>query len=608
MRTRYALVIGLYAGCCAVAVSAEIGMARFYVAQDGRNSNPGTAEKPFATPARARDAVRDEIASGLKGNVTVFLRGGTYFLDDPVVFGPEDSGTDDYAITYAAWDTRPPVLSGGRPIHDWKRGTGKLWSASLPEVGDEKWYFRELFVNGRRAVRARTPNRSAEEYCWRLTAAEISRDLQTHTVTVGPGKIGKWSRLEDVEVIALKNWATLHKKIQEVNPATGLVVLRPPHVKYFGGNRPRKGGGCFFENAPEMLDEPGEWYLDRRTRVLTYWPLDGEDMTKAEVIAPILTHVLEIAGTADRPVRNLHFRGLSVMHSHVPLPAEGHHGRQAAFRYGGDGTMGSLPCAIRWVHARHCRLIANRVAHVGGGGVDLREGCRHNRIEGNEVFDAAGNGINVGGPNDEELVPSGNRIANNYVHHCGAVYYGSCAIWAGLARKTEITHNLVCEHPYTGISIGWNWSPSPSVAREFTVTHNHVHDVMKEVCDGGAIYSLGYQPGTVLRANHLHDVHRSRYAVAAPNNGIFFDEGSKGYLVEDNVIYGTAGRPVRHNRNKPEWHTWKNNLLVGEMKSSEKHVQQTDAVPAGGRPVDLTRVKKAGLEPEWQKRLIESRR
>ena len=587
MKSSLAAALVLVAVCLgwwAPAGGAEAVQGDFYVAPDGRDDNPGTADKPFATPARARDAVRLKIAAGLQGDVTVLIHGGTYFLDGPLAFGPEDSGTERHAITYAAWGQTVPVLSGGRPIGGWAQGPDNRWTVTLPDVKAGKWHFRELFVDGQRAVRARTPNRNAEEYCWRLTGAEISPDLESHTLTLAPGTVRPWSHLDDVEAVVLKNWATLHKRLQRVDPASGLVVLEGPHVKYFGGNRPRAGGGCFFENAPEMLDEPGEWYLDRRTGVLTYLPLAGQEMTAAEVIAPRLGHVLQLAGSPDRPVRNLHFRGLALEHQHLPLPPEGHHGRQAAFRYGG----GALPSAVRWSHAEGCSMVACRVAHTGGGGLELGEGCRRCRVEGNALFDTAGNGINVGGPNDERLVPKENRIANNYVRCCGAVYYGACAIWAGFAQKTVIEHNLVCDHPYTGISIGWQWNPSPTAAREYLVRYNHVFNVMKEVCDGGAIYSLGYQPGTVLLANHLHDVYRSKYAIAAPNNGIFLDEGSKGYLIEENVIYRTAGRPVRHNRNQPEWHTWRNNLLL-----------EGDEVPA-----DLERVERAGLQPQWREQLI----
>ena len=579
-------------GSCVQPGVAEQVKGDFYVAPDGRDDGPGTAERPFATVARARDAVREKIAAGLAADVTVLIRAGTYFLDEPLVFTPADSGTEQHAVTYAAWGDRTPILSGGRPIAGWQQGDADLWQVTLPEVQSRKWRFRDLFVDGKRAVRARTPNQSDEEYCRRLLGAELSKDLKTHTLTVAPGELGPWSHLEDVEAVVLKNWATLHKRVESVDAATGMVVLRAPHVDYFGGNRPRKGGGCFFENAPEMLDEPGEWYLDRHTGVLSYWPLEGQDMPRVEAIAPVLGHVLEVAGTADRPVRNLHFRGLAVMHNHVPLPPEGHHGRQAAFRYGGDGITGGLPCIVRWTHATGCSFTAGRIAHTGGSGIDLREGCRENRIEGNAVFDLAGNGINIGGPDDEKLVPKENRIANNYVRDCGEVYYGACAIWAGFAQRTTIEHNLVCDHPYTGISIGWQWNDSPTVAREYLVRYNRVYDVMKQVCDGGAIYSLGYQPGTVLLRNHLHDVHRSRYAIAAPNNGIFLDQGSKAFLIQQNAIYRTAGRPVRHNQNKPEGHTWKDNLLA-------------DGDPPPDSAEALKRVEAAGLEPAWREKLLD---
>jgi len=586
----------------------------FHVAPDGRDDAPGTAERPFATVARAGDAVREKIAAGLTADLTVLIRGGTYFLDEPLVFTPDDSGTEQHAVTYAAWGDETPILSGGRPITGWQKGDADLWQVTLPDVQRGKWHFRDLFVDGTRAVRARTPNQSAEEYCFRLVDAEITKDLKTHTLTLAPGKKGDrsnlperpggcfaqigpvpfFAKLGDVETVVLKNWATLHKRVESVDPATGKVSLQGPHVNYFGGNRPRKGGGCFFENAPEMLDEPGEWYLDRHTGLLRYRPLGGQDMTRAEVIGPVLGHVLEVAGTADRPVRNLHFRGLSVMHNHVPLPPEGHHGRQAAFRYGADGITGGLPCIVRWTHAVGCSFTGGLIAHSGGSGIDLREGCSANRVEGNAVFDLAGNGINVGGPDDEKLVPKENRIANNYVHQCGAVYYGACAIWAGFAQKTTIEHNLVCDHPYTGISIGWKWNESPTVAREYLVRHNHVYDVMKQVCDGGAIYSLGYQPGTVLLRNHLHDVHRSRYAIAAPNNGIFLDQGSKAFLIQENVIYRTSGRPVRHNQNKPEWHTWKDNVLT-----------DGDLPPDSADALKL--VETAGLDPAWRAKLLDER-
>ena len=121
-------------------------------------------------------------------------------------------------------------------------------------------------------------------------------------------------------------------------------------------------------------------------------------------------------------------------------------------------------------------------------------------------------------------------------------------IWVGFAQETAVTHNLVHDLPYTGISVGWQWNSTPTAHKATLVEYNHVYDVMNRLCDGGCIYTLGFQPGTVIRGNHFHDVHRNRMAQGAPNNGMFIDEGSKGYLIEKNVVYNTHGELVRFNQ------------------------------------------------------------
>ena len=148
-------LVGLHSLRVRGAVAAEARPADFHVATNGADDNPGTAAKPFATLGRARDAVRAKIAAGLKADVTVAIAWGRYFLTSPVVFGPEDSGTKEHAITYAAAPRSTATFSGGREITGWKKGKGDLWTAHLPDVQAGKWYFRQLFVNGQR--RARPP-------------------------------------------------------------------------------------------------------------------------------------------------------------------------------------------------------------------------------------------------------------------------------------------------------------------------------------------------------------------------------------------------------------------------------------------------------------------
>ncbi len=568
------------AAACVMGPGRGVSAADIVVAPEGDDANPGTADRPFQTIIRAQQVARDRIAQGLDADLRVVIRAGRYELTEPLRFGPADGGSERFGVTYAAAKDQKVVISGGRRITGWTRGHDGVWTAKVPAG----WAFRQLFVDGRRAIRARTPNAETEKRYWRLLGGELTKDLKRHTVTLKPEQLAKIPAADGLEIVVLKNWATLHKRIEGIDRATGVVTLAPPHVKYFSGNRPRKGCACFLENARVLLDAPGEWFLDTQAATLHYRPREGEDMTRADVIAPRLERLVAVTGTEDAPVRNLHFRGLSFEHAGLPLPPEGHHGRQAAFRYGGDNFTGRMPSAIEWRAVTHSSMVGCRIAHIGSGGVDLYDRCHRNRIEGCEVWDVAGNGIGLGGRNDPARVPTKNRIANNVVHHCGAVYYGACGIWVGFAQETTVAHNLVCHLPYTGISFGWQWNANPTVAREYLIDRNRVFDVMNEVSDGGALYSLGFQPGTVVSYNLLYEVHRSDFAHAAPNNGIFFDQGSKAFRIVGNVIHSTSGKPVRFNQCKREDHTWADN-----------HIGIEPAKAKGTRAY-----KEAGLEAAWR--------
>ncbi len=571
--------------------------ATHFVATDGSDANPGTKEKPFATIARARDAAGPLVAAGLTSDVKVLIRGGTYRLDEPLVFGPEDSGTEQYALTYAAYPDEKVVVSGGRPIPGWKRDErdeGEVWTAQVPGVKENGWSFRNLFINGRRAVRARWPNRDAEPNCRQLKAVELSDDRTRFTLTLEPGLLAGWQNPGDVEVMIAGNWAINRKRVRAIDPAADMVVLAPPHKHGPAYIFPSPGRWCHFENARELLDQPGEWYLNRRTGVLSYRPLAGEDMTRAEVVAPVLARLVVVTGTPERPVRNLHFQGLHFKHTDWKLPPDGYMGIQAC-HYGKHEHPGRrwkhVPAVVCFTCAEQCSVEDGVIAQVGGTGIELSDRCQGNVIRGNHIFNASANGVMVGGAKSEAEVPKDNRIGNNHVRACGLEHYGAVGVWVGFARRTAVTHNLVHDLPYTGISVGWEWNPEPTPCKENLVENNHVYDVMNRLCDGGCIYTLGFQPGTVIRGNHLHDVHRSPLAQGAPNNGMFIDQGSKGYLFERNVIYNTSAELVRFNQCAREWHTWRDN-----------HFGEPADVKDSGKEI----IAKAGLEPPYRERLMQA--
>ena len=171
------------------------------------------------------------------------------------------------------------------------------------------------------------------------------------------------------------------------------------------------------------------------------------------------------------------------------------------------------------------------------------------------------------------------------IRRCGADSRGAVGVFVAFSADTRVAHNVIHDLPYTGVSIGYRWDTTPTSQVRCVAEYNHIYDVMKTLADGGGIYTLGFQPGTVLRGNLIHDVHRSAYAHGgAPNNGFFIDEGSKGFLFESNVVHRTSGESVRFNQCQREWHTWKGNAFDGDATAARI----------------AEAAERAGLEPEYK--------
>jgi len=597
-----AVAVGVLVGLAEFSSAGEAGgsgtSADFFVAANGNDNwsgrlatpNAAASEGPFATLARARDAVRDrrKREGGLKSDIKVLIRGGVYRFAETLIMGPEDSGTEQYSITYAAYPGERPILSGGVAIKGWKRTRGELWTTEIPDVKAGQWFFRELFVGGQRRIRARSP----QEGFFRIVRYQKGDRTK---FTFRAGDFRNWKNLADVEMVLFYDWEIARARIAGVDEPTSTVHFQYPvgHADHsfweFCQFDPHQR--YYVENALEFLDTPGEWHLDRQTGILTYWPVKGEDLNGVEVIAPRVVRLLQVTGSLDQPIRNLHFRGLAFSHTDWPLPKQGYNGIQACFYSSGSSEWGRMPAAVEFKTAVGCSFEDNRVLHVGNSGLILEYGCRDNRIVGNEVGDVAGNGIMVGEserkPANPNEVSRNNLVANNYIHHCGTDYPGCVGVWIGHTERSTVAHNEICELPYTGISVGWTWNPTPTPCKENIIEYNHIHHVVKELADAGGIYTLGFQPGTVLRGNLIHDVEKTHGR--APSNGMFIDEGSKGFLIEGNIIYNTPDGPIRYNQSGADLHTLQNNTL--------------SVLPeAPGFPAEAAA--KAGLEAPYRNRLL----
>lgn len=547
-----------------------VAAAELFVAPDGNDANPGTRAEPFATPQQAVSAVRELAGTGLTEDVRVTFAAGTYELAAPLIFTPADSGTAEHSITYAAAPGQDVVFSGGRRIRDWKV-EDRLWTAMLKVATAGRWWFRMLIVDDQRATRARWPDEDGA-----LRLAEVSEGVRSFAFD-RPWPTNELAG-QGAELVVYENWSVSRALITAVRDGRIETANAMGWIGHGPATTASPGKPAFIEHARFALDQPGEWFLDRRTGELAYLAKDGQRPSSTEVVAPALTQLVRIAGTKEHPVRNLRFEGLRFEHADFALPSFGYSEIQAA-HYGPNMKEPThvQPVAIECAYAAGVRFERCRFAHLNASGIGFGPGCRFNVVSRCTVEDIGGNGILIGWRGkgalqngaeglldadwaDASDAPSGNSVVNSVIRRCGADSRGGVGIFVAFSADTHVAHNEVSDLPYTGVSIGYRWNTTPTSQERCVAEFNHIHHVMQKLADGGGIYTLGYQPGTVLRGNLIHDVPRSAFAHGgAPNNGFFIDEGSKGFLFESNVVHATSGASVRFNQNQREAHTWKAN-------------------------------------------------
>jgi hypothetical protein len=578
-----------------------INAAEIWVATNGNDTNEGTKESPLATVhmalRKARELRRLKDAS-VKGGIHIIIKGGTYYFDEPLFVRPEDSGTADSPTIIEADANAKPIFNGGIAINNWKKSTtsinglkkGTVWISDAPTIAGELINYRQLWVNDVKAVRAKN---TAGNKMDRI----LSWDKETETCWI-PFKDKSIKFEPGMEMFIVQWWAIANLRIKNIEvkkdsarlsfeqPESRIQSEHPWPAPWISKNN---GNSAFFlNNGISMLNEAGEWYLDRRNAKIYYIPRAGENMTTAKVIAPVLENLVDVKGTIDTPVHDVKFKGISFQYSNWLRPSQqGHVPLQAgmylldAYKLKIPGTpnqanlenqawVGRPRAAVEVNFANNTVFEGCSFEHLSSTGLDLHKGTNHNTVQGNLFKDIGGNGITLGvfseeafeahlplQVKDDREVCSNELIADNLITNVANEDWGCLGIAAGFVKNLTIEYNEISDVAYSGISMGWGWTHTENVMRNNKILANKIHHYAKHLHDVAGIYTLSSQLDSQIEENYIDKVYNSPYA-HDPFLWLYLytDEGSQGFTIKNNWI---PIQKILKNNNGPKGNIWQDN-------------------------------------------------
>ncbi len=525
-----------------------------YVSPKGNDNNPGTKQLPLQTIHQAKKSAIEILENGEENEINVWLEDGIYQVSEPLVFEPIKSIQKNTKLSFKAENGSKPVISGGVQISEWVKNNTGFWEAKLPENITE---IRELFIYGQRAVRARFPN---DDY---LKVNKAGADRRTNFF-FGKGDFPIPSNVNNVELVLLHDWSISRIAVKEINldenkiSAVDSIGAKQPD--FFNLDHWEPNPRYFLENAVEFLDADYEWFFDANKNVLLLKLPENMNPENLRIVVPVSKGLLQLKGTEYIPIKNIHFEGIAFENCAWNIPENGYCGVQACHFDPRPNKSGwtVVPAAVYAEWAENTTFNKCSFQNLGGSGLWISTGCKNCSVENSIFEDISGNGIMIGEGQDRlvkgkpwwqvapKQVALGNKIENCTVKDCGTQFYGAVGVWCGLTAETTIRNNEISDLPYSGISIGWMWSPVPTPCRANIIDGNHIHHILQILSDGGGIYMLGLQPGSKITNNHIHDVKIN--AGRAESNGMFLDEGTTEVLIENNLIYNIARSPLRFHK------------------------------------------------------------
>lgn len=630
----------------AILLSAPLAEAKdLYVSPTGDDANPGTLAAPFKTLAKAKETVRT-LNTGMTEDIHVYLRGGNYPIASPLEFTPADGGTGGFRITYQAYDKEVPVLNGGTLVTGWTQVNGNVYKATL----DRSTKLRSLIVNNARAYMTKKTVTSKGGWgTYSITSGQASwawkSGSQFDGIQYAMSDVPELTNPDDVELLNGTTWNVniVCVRDQAVSGSNRILKLQQPFAAISLNQGWNSGfsatGSHTIQNAYEFLNTAGNFYFNKATKTLYYYKRSGEDMATAVVYAPMTETLLKFQGTSKTSrVQNITFKGITFANTEAVLPKiDNSSGKTTvqgsnwciayansdwhADEYRAYDVMSS---AIVASNATSITFEDNVLAHIGNEGIGFINDVTNSKIVGNAVYDVGGSAIQVGHPqhiyetvsNSREKYTTANKgicrnilVKDNLLYDMTTMYTGHSSISAYFVDSLAIVQNHIEKLNYVGMSIGWGWCNFDSIAKpgnptrtckRNTINNNRIFDCMKVLNDGGAVYTLGSQPGSQVYGNYVKASTTHFQGVIHPDEGTaWYNGGNMVFEVtpgQDNAEINNYGR--KHDNHYDNIYTTSSAITTGGPRCTMTNIK---VYPTANWPQEAKDIiAKAGLEADYQ--------